>query len=176
MKKAIITLAALLVLSGTAYAQDPCLVGTSQILITNKPYVVTLVEPALTTYLSGNGTTQTTTNKFDGFVFRWDSGGPVAIPKLSSQITLGPACVGGPFAGMTPVTFRPVNGMPNKGDHKLIVSAYISVASTNPDGTPTTVKLEGPTLVIPFVVADPQIDPLPVYPPAAPLNGRVSIR
>lgn len=128
------------------------------------PYIVTSGRPFTTVWLMDAkvpASPQDPTlvdQRIDGFYLQVDNGPKVDIGKPAP----GTTCTG-PLAGKIPYSFRVDSGV-GKGAHTATLSAYNF--QLNPDGSPTTVKQEGPAVSVPFSA----VDPVQVGAPLAPVN------
>lgn len=137
----------LLVLTGTASAQDPCalVTGTSDTIFSGRPPTVTLKMAASSTV--------------DGFTLAVNG---VTLPDfMAGAVPIPVTCADGAKG----YTIRLGSGYP-KGSHTLSVKAFNFQRDAN--GNPTTTKQESAVVSRPFVVVDE-----PIGPPPAPSNLRV---
>lgn len=135
---------------------------TPTTITTGRPYGVAFCVPATVTVNNPDGTTETVSNRIDGYQGALDGGAPIELGKL----TLGPPS---PVAQLQAATFRTSAGVP-KGDHTWVVTPWN--CPIGDDGiTPDCLKPKqmGGPVSIPFVAGDLILK----GPPPAVQKGRI---
>ena len=138
---------------------DPCQTAVPPFVVTSgSPVWISWVAPAIVTTPDGD-----VPNRIDGFYLQIDT----APRQDLGPLPAGAPCPSGtPQAGKLPFAYRTLSGVP-RGSHEARITPWN--LQLDAAGNPTSVRQEGPILLIPFVAADPVL----TGPPPALSNGRI---